>query len=325
MFRMLSRVLLSLFALGCAVAVGQESSEETFRADTRLVVLHASVVDKNGRLLTNLQRPAFKVFENNIEQPIKTFRREDVPVSLALVIDNSGSMRNKRKAVEAAALSAIKASNPRDEVTVINFNDEPYQDVEFTGDVKKMEEGLTRIDARGGTAMRDAISVTLDYMKRKAKHDKKVLFVITDGDDTASQNITLEKLVQKSHDADDVLLYFVGLLSDEDRGAAKRAKRAMQALATASGGSAVFPETADVENVAVSLANEIRNQYIITYSPTNPSLDGSFRAIRVIANGPNKPSVRTRSGYYATPEPARRSAASTPGATAAAVPGSNLP
>ncbi|MEJ7607083.1 MAG: VWA domain-containing protein, partial [Bryobacteraceae bacterium] len=140
-----------LFSLG---ASAQDDPGTVFRSETRLVVLHASVADKSGRLLTSLQQSAFKVFENNVEQPIKTFRREDVPVSLGLIIDNSGSMRNKRKLVEAAAVAAIKASNPRDEVTVVNFNDEPFQDVTFTSDIAKMEEGLTRLDSRGGTAMR---------------------------------------------------------------------------------------------------------------------------------------------------------------------------
>lgn len=295
-----------LFA--CAAA-GQEQTDETFRSNSRLVVLHASVVDKDGRLLTDLPRTAFKVFENNIEQPIKQLQREDVPVSLALVVDNSGSMRNKRKAVESAALSAIKASNPRDEITIINFNDQPYHDVPFTNDLKKMEEGLTRIDSRGGTAMRDALSATIDYVKQKGKHDKKAIFVVTDGDDTASQNISLEKLVKQAHDAE-VLLYFVALLSEEDKGAAKRAKRAMDALAKTSGGSAVYPTVANVEQVALGLANEIRNQYIITYSPTNQNLDGSYRSIRVVANGKNRPLVRTRSGYYATDAPKRTAAIS---------------
>jgi VWFA-related protein len=136
-----------------------------------------------------------------------------------------------------------------------------------------------------------------------------VLFIVSDGDDTASQIITLEKLVQKAHDSE-VILYFIGLLSDEDKRAAKRAKRAMDALAKASGGIAVFPETLeDVDRRAVSLAHELRNQYVITYSPTNQNLDGSFRQIRVVANGPGRPVVRTRSGYYANPEPAKRSAA----------------
>jgi Ca-activated chloride channel homolog len=299
--------LASLAAL--ALCLRAQDSDTVFRADARLVVLHASVVDKGGKLLTALPRTAFKVFENNIEQPIKMFRREDVPVSLALVVDNSGSMRNKRKRVEGAALAAVKASNPRDEVTVVNFNDEPFQDVEFTSDIKKMEEGLTKIDSRGGTAMRDAVSAAIDYVKQKAKHEKKVLFVITDGNDTASTQITLEKLVQKAHDAE-VLLYFVGLLNEEDKREAKKAKRSMEALAQASGGTALFPaEIDDVEKVALSLANEIRNQYVITYTPTNQQLDGSFRTIKVIANGPGRPLVRTRSGYYANPQAPKNSAA----------------
>ena len=292
-------------------AFGQKEPDETFRADARLVVLHASVVDKAGRLLTDLPRSAFKVYENNVEQPLKTFLREDVPVTMGLVVDNSGSMRNKRKHVESAALAAVKASNPRDEVTVINFNDEPFRDVDLTGDIKKMEEGLTRLDSRGGTAMRDAISATIDYIKQKGKHDKKVVFVITDGDDTASQMMSLEKLVQKAHDSE-VLLYFIGLLSEEDKRAAKRAKRAMEALAKASGGSALFPETLeDVERVALSVAHELRNQYVLTYSPTNQNLDGGFRQIRVVANGPGRPVVRTKSGYYAVPDTLKRSAIAT--------------
>ncbi|HYO83299.1 MAG TPA: VWA domain-containing protein [Bryobacteraceae bacterium] len=283
-------------------AQAKSDDETTFRADTRLVVLHASVADKNGRLMTQLPRSAFKVFENNVEQPIKMFRREDVPVSLGLVIDNSGSMRDKRRKVETAALAAVQKSNPADEVVVVNFNDEAYDDSQgFTNDIRRLEEALTKIDSRGPTAMRDALSTTIDFVKKKGRHDKKVLLVVTDGNDTASTLVTLEKLVQKAHDSE-VLLYFIGILSDEDKREAKKAKRAMEALAKASGGSAVFPETADeVQSIAVSMAHEIRNQYIITYSPTNPSLDGTFRTIRVVANGPNRPVVRTRSGYYATP------------------------
>ena len=282
---------------------GQEGERPNFRADTRLVVLHASVLDSKGHLLTTLKKDAFKVYEDKVEQPIKTFRREDVPVSMALVIDNSGSMRDKRRKVEAAALALVKASNPHDEVTIVNFNDEAYQDVLFTSDIKKMEEGLTRIDSRGGTAMRDAISMTMDYMKNKAKHDKKVIVVVTDGDDNASVQINLEKLVAKAHQGDEVLIYCVGLLNEEDKREARKAKRALQALAEASGGLAVFPkEVSEVDKVAMEFANEIRNQYIITYTPTNAALDGSFRTIRVTVNGPNKPTVRTRSGYYATAE-----------------------
>src|SRR4051794_34719697 len=281
-------------------AAAADNDTTTFRADTRLVVLHASVVDNKGHLITTLPRSAFHVFENKVEQPIRTFRREDVPVSMALVIDNSGSMRDKRKRVEAAALAAVKASNPRDEVLVVNFNDEAYDDSNgFTSDIKKLDEALTKIDSRGGTAMRDAIGMTLEFMKKKSKHDKKVILVVTDGNDTASSQVTLESLVQRAHDSE-VLMYFIGLLNEEDKGEARKAKRAMDALAKASGGTAVYPETLEaVEQVALSMAQEIRNQYIITYSPTNQNLDGTFRQISVVANGPNRPAVRTRSGYYA--------------------------
>jgi VWFA-related protein len=275
-----------------------------FRADTRLVVLHASVVDKNGRLVTDLKKDAFRVLENNVEQPIRLFKREDVPVSLGLVIDNSGSMRDKRKRVEAAALAAIKASNPQDEITVVNFNDEAFQDAPFTNDLKRLEEALTRIDARGGTAMRDAISMTFDYVKAKGKHDKKVLLIITDGNDNTSVQISLEKLVDKVHRSETpVLLYFIGLLNEEEKREAKKAKRAMDTLAQASGGAAIYPkDVEEVEKVALQIAHEIRNQYVIAYTPLNQSLDGSFRSIKVLVNGPNRPTVRTRSGYYATPD-----------------------
>src|SRR5688572_27715107 len=144
--------------------------QNTIRVDTRLVVLHASVTDKDGRLVTNLPKSAFKVYENNIEQPVKLFRREDVPVSLGLIVDNSGSMRDKRRRVEVAAIAAVKASNPRDEIIVVNFNDEAFDDTNgFTSDPKKLEEALTKIDSRGGTAMRDAINMTLEHVVRKGK------------------------------------------------------------------------------------------------------------------------------------------------------------
>jgi Ca-activated chloride channel family protein len=283
--------------------LGQESGGTVFRADTRLVVLHASVVDKGGHLITSLPKDAFKVFEGKVEQPIKKVTREDVPVSLGVVIDNSGSMRDKRKKVETAALAMVKASNPRDEVTIVNFNDEAFQDVEFTSDVKKMEEGLTRIDSRGGTAMRDAISTTIDYVKEKGKHTKKVLVVITDGDDNASSTaMTLERLVQKAQKSE-VMLYMVGLLSEESKRDANRAKHALQTLADASGASASFPkELADVDKVTLGIATEIRSQYIIEYNPLNQNFDGGFRPVRVAVNAPGKPAVRTRTGYYATPD-----------------------
>ncbi|HSW49556.1 MAG TPA: VWA domain-containing protein [Bryobacteraceae bacterium] len=301
--RRLSRLLLAV--IFAALTHGQDP---VFRTDTRLVVLHASVVDRAGKLVTHLPQKAFKVYENGVEQQIRIFRREDVPVALGLVIDNSGSMKPRREQVESAALGLAKASNPEDRVFIVNFNDEAYLDVPFTSSIAKLEEGLARIDARGGTAMRDAISMSLDYMRDEAKLDKRVLLVITDGDDNAS-SVTLEQVVRRAQQSE-ILIYAIGLLSDEDRGAARRAQRAMTAISEASGGLAFFPkDLQEVNQLALDVAHEIRNQYIIAYSPANQAMDGSYRQIRVTVEGPNRPVARTRTGYYATPEPRQRAAA----------------
>jgi Ca-activated chloride channel homolog len=282
--------------------------EPTFRADTRLVILPISVADKNGKLITNLPQQAFKVYENGAEQPIKVFKREDVPVSIGIIIDNSGSMRDKRQKVETASIDLVKASNPRDEVFIVNFNDEAYLDVEMTNDVKKLEEGVSRIDSRGGTAMRDAIGMSIDYLKEKGKKDKKVLLVVTDGNDTASTG-TLEKLIDKTRQGE-VLVFAIGLLNEEERREAKKAKRALDEITRESGGLSFYPkDLAEVDRIAQEVAQEIRNQYTIAYSPTVQNLDGSFRQIKVTVNGPGHPVVRTRTGYYATPDqPGRKNA-----------------
>ena len=277
----------------------------TFKADSRLVVLHASVAEKNGKLLTDLPRTAFKILENGSEQRIKDFKREDVPVSLGILIDDSGSMMNKRQKVAAAALALVKASNRNDEVFIVNFNDQAYLDVPFTNSLEKLEEGLARIESKGGTAMRDAISMSIDYMKKEAKKEKKVLLVITDGDDTASSE-NLEKLVAKCQRSE-VLVYAIGLLTEEEQRRQKAAKRALQTLTTASGGVTFLPkELASVETLALEVANEIRNQYMISYTPTVPD-DGSFRSIKLMVAGRGNPMARTRTGYYATPDaPAKK-------------------
>lgn len=286
-----------------------------FRSDTRLVVLHASVSDKKGKLVTNLDRNAFKVFENGQPQEVKIFRREDVPVSLGLIIDDSGSMMSKRSRVEAAALAMVKESNPQDEVFIVNFNDEAFLDVPFTSDVKRMEQGLARIDSRGGTAMRDAVSMSLDYANKDAKKDKKVLLVITDGNDNAS-GISLEKIVQRANQAD-TLVYAIGVFGEEEKREASKAKRALNELTSTTGGLSYYPKDVnEVQALAVEIAHDIRNQYTIAYTPSVQELDGSYRQIKVVADGPGKPIVRTRSGYFATPGLAEQKNAPAPAAAA---------
>lgn len=282
------------------------AQDVTFVTDTRLVVLHASVSDKGGKLLTNLPQTSFKVFENGAEQQVKLFKREDVPVSLGIIIDNSASMRDKRTKVSAASLALVKASNPQDEVFVVNFNDDAYLDQSFTNDVKQLEDALQKYDTRGGTAMRDAISLSIDYVKSDAKKDKKVLMVITDGNDNSS-NESLERLVKRAQDAG-ILVYAIGILADEAPNESKKAKRALKAITDATGGMVFYPkDLTEVEKLALQVAHEIRNQYIIGYSPTVQD-DGSYRQIRVVVNGHGGALVRTRSGYYATPNPAKGAA-----------------
>jgi len=281
------------------------SEEPTFSVGTRLVVLPVSVANKDGKLVTDLPQKSFKVFENGVEQPIKIFRREDVPISLGIIIDNSGSMREKRQKVESASLDLVRASNPQDEVFIVNFNDDPFLDVPLTSDIKKMEEGIARIDSRGGTAMREAIDSSMTYLKKEGHRQKKVLLVITDGNDNAS-TISLEKLVSRAQQ-NEVLVYAIGLLNEEERREARLAKRALDSITRDSGGLAFYPKSAaEVDALALQVAHEIRNQYTIAYSPTVPQMDGSFRQIKVTVNGPGHPLVRTRTGYYATPDASQK-------------------
>jgi Ca-activated chloride channel homolog len=303
--RLPSKLILAAFFLRMAAAQTSPPAQDdipTFSLDTKLVPLHVSVLDKNGKLVTTLPQSAFKVFENNIEQPLKIFNREDVPVSMGIVIDNSGSMREKRPKVAAAALELIKASNPQDEVFIVDFNDVPYLDAPFTNNIKKLEQVLDRIDTKGGTAMRDAISLSIDYAKENGKKSKKVLLVITDGNDNTSE-ITLEQLVRKAHQSE-VLIYCIGLLSEEDPREGRAAKRALKALAETSGGLDYYPKSLSaVENITPQIAHEIRNQYILAYTPLNDALDGTYRAIKVTVNAPGHLTVRTRTGYFANAAP----------------------
>jgi Ca-activated chloride channel family protein len=274
-----------------------------FRTDTRLVVCHTTVTDKTGHPVTGLPKSAFSVTEDGAPQEIKVFRAEDMPISLGLVIDNSGSMRNKRAKVEAAFLALVKDSNPDDEVFVVNFNEEPVLDLpagmDFTSDIDVLKRAMERLDSRGGTAMRDALASSIVHLKEKASKEKKVLVVVTDGNDNFSQ-ITQENLVKAAQKAE-VLIYSIGLLAEEDPKAARDAKRDLTALAAATGAVPFFPkEVTEVDAIAHQVAHEIRNQYTIEYSPTNTKMDGKFRTIKIEVQASGQPAVRTRPGYWAT-------------------------
>ncbi len=278
---------------------GQKPPDDVvFTSDANYVVFYVSVVDRSGKLVTDIPQSAFKISEDGVPQTIKTFRREDVPVSMGLVIDNSGSMRDKKNRVAAAALAMVKASNPQDEEFIVNFNDEPFLDQGFTSDPQKLEHALAQLDTRGETAMRDAINLSIDWAKGHGKHEKKVLVVITDGNDNAS-TILMEPLAKKTQQSG-VLIYAIGLLSEEEPRDAREAKRALNQLTENSGGVAYYPkDVAEIDKITPVIAHELRNQYVLAYVSTNSAMDGTFRKVKITVNAKGSPVVRTRPGYYA--------------------------
>jgi Ca-activated chloride channel homolog len=270
------------------------------RKDVDEVLLHATVIDNKQHIVTNLNRNDFTVFEDGKPQTIISFHHEDIPVSMGILIDNSGSMREKRAKVNQAALNLVRSSNPQDEVFVVNFNDEYYLDQDFTNDLLKLKEALEKIDARGGTALYEAVVASADHLARDARRERKVLFVVTDGEDNASRE-SLEGAVKQLQDENGPSVYAIGLLGDEEH--PHRAKRALEIIAQRTGGMAFFPKTLDeVNEITNQIAHDIRNQYTIGYKPTNPKSTGGFRQIKVEAKakGHGKLTVRTKSGYYAT-------------------------
>jgi Ca-activated chloride channel family protein len=276
----------------------QQSGTFVIRKDVDEVVLHATVVDDKDRIVTNLTKNDFAAYEDGKQQTIISFHHEDIPVAMGILIDNSGSMREKRAKVNAAALNLVRSSNPQDEVFVVNFNDEYYLDQDFTNDLLKLKDALDKIDARGGTALYEALVASADNFKN-ARLEQKVLFVVTDGEDNASRE-TLEQAVKQLQQEGGPSVYAIGLLGDEEH--PKRAKRALEIIAQRTGGLAFFPRTLDeVDEISRQVAHDIRNQYTIGYKPTTPKSVGGFRTIRVEAKakGHGKMTVRTKSGYYA--------------------------
>ncbi len=271
------------------------------------VLLHATVVDDKQRMVTNLDKGAFTVLEDGKPQNIVSFRHEDIPVAMGIVIDNSGSMREKRDRVNKAAINLVKASNPQDEIFIVNFNDEYYLDQDFTADLNKMREALEKVDTRGGTALYDAVVASADHLKKNGKLDKKVLLVVTDGEDNESQE-SLEQAIRRLQEENGPTVYAIGLLGEEKQ---RRARKALQFIAEKTGGIAFFPRTLDqVDEISRQVAHDIRNQYTIGYKPTHPKSSGGYRAIKVDAKakGYGKLTVRTKSGYYAGQERASASA-----------------
>ncbi len=219
-------------------------------------------------------------------------------MALGIVIDNSGSMRDKRPAVNAAAINLVRSSNPQDKVFVVNFNEEYFLDQDYTASIPKLKDALERIESRGGTALYDATVASADHLKKSGALEKKVLLVVTDGEDNASRE-SLEQAMRRLQEQNGPTVYTIGLLQEEH---SKRARRALREMAEDTGGVAFFPkDLSEVEAITSQIAHDIRNQYTIEYKPENPQSAGGYRTVKVEAQakGYKKLQVRTRSGYYA--------------------------
>jgi len=282
--------------------VNKEPGGYVVRQEVEEVSLNVTVLDNGNHIVQDLKREDFKVSEDGTPQSLLSFQHADVPVSIGLVIDNSGSMYKKRPAVNQSALDLIAASNPKDEAFVVNFADDAYIDQEFTSDINKLHDGLAHIESRGGTALYDAVVASADKLAADAKRPKQVIVIITDGEDNAS-TLNLEQAIRRVQQLSGPVIYTVGLLFGDEmtRGEVRHARRALEMLSGETGGIAFFPKSLDqVDQIAAEVARDIRSQYTLTYHSTKPTSVPGFRKITVTAQakGEGKLTVRTRTGYF---------------------------
>ena len=308
-----NRCLVALFLLLVQPTVARppedrpsQGDQGTIRVNVDLVVLHATVQDHRDTLVSGLGKEDFQVYEDGVLQEIKFFSHEDIPVTVGLVVDNSGSMIPKRREVIAAALAFARSSHPEDQMFVVNFNENVSfglaNDTPFTDKEAQLEAALSRIAADGMTALYDAVAAALEHLK-KGNRDKKVLIVISDGADNASKHNLAE--IMAMAEQSDAIIYTLGLFQQEDP---DRNPRVLRRLARATGGEAFLPGSVKhVVPICERIARDIRNQYTIAYVPANRKQDGTYRVIQVKAGAPGRGRllVRTRAGYYAplAPQP----------------------
>lgn len=303
---------------GAAQTVGSElkkskSGVYTLSENVNEVLLNCAVIDEKGNLVTTLGRGDFSVWEDGVPQKIDLFRRQDLPASIGILVDNSGSMRDKRTAVETAALEMMRASNPQDSAFIVNFSDRAYLDQGFTSNISLLQKGLSRFDPGGTTAIYDAVAASADELARQSRLPKQVLLVITDGADNASR-LSLAQVIRRVQALGGPVVYSIGLLYGVDDSDAKQARVALESLSSDTGGISYFPSSLDqVDQIALEIARDIREQYTIGYHPTRPDALGGYRTVRVEAHahGFKKLAVRTRKGYYARPSTPKAAAGNT--------------
>jgi Ca-activated chloride channel homolog len=280
----------------------KEGESYVLHTDVEEVILNATVLSGSNQLIQNLKKENFQVFEDGTKQSIVSFQHSDLPVSIALVVDNSGSMSKKRPSVNKSALDLVEASNPQDEAFVVNFSDEAYIDQEFTSNVNKLRDGLAHIESRGGTALYDAVVASADKLVADASRPKQVLVIVTDGEDNAS-TLSLEQTIRRVQELSGPVIYSIGLLFGDEmsRAEVRHARRALEMLSAETGGIAFFPKNIEqVDEIAAEVARDIRSQYTIGYHSTKPTTQPGFRRVQVTAEEPGagKLTVRTRTGYF---------------------------
>ncbi|MGH9845879.1 MAG: VWA domain-containing protein [Blastocatellia bacterium] len=295
---------------------GSQAEEQTINKDeiipirTELVQLDVSVIDQNNQAVFNLGPEHFAVYEDKVMQKIDNVSREEVPVSVGFVIDTSGSMRSRLQTVADATTGLVKQLRNDDEGFLAQFKAEPELVQDFTSDKRELEDAVGELFTSGGTALLDAIIATADYAHEKGKRRRKALIIISDGLEKNSS--VKEKEVMEAIKEDEVQIYLVGFIDEEDsekglfgKSPAKKAKELLTRLADDSGGRAFFPkDITEMPAIAAQIAKDIRTQYVVSYYPSNDNRDGSFRTVKVQINTKDnrKLIARTRQGYYARNE-----------------------
>ena len=296
-----------VLALTIGTQAQQDTPLDTIKIDTNLVVLRVTVNDQQGRAAMSLKQEAFKVYEDGVEQQIGFFSGEESPVSWGLVLDRSGSMMGMMSDVYGAALHVIDEGTSRDETFIVTFNRKPELISDFLSDRHRLENSILGLRADGETALFDAVDFALDQMKH-AKNRKKVLVVVTDGEDNASR-LKFRELIERAEE-EEAVIYTVGMfepsmsvLSSSMGGSDRDAQAELKKLAEVTGASSHFPTNVDqCRSVMREIAREVSQQYSLGYYPANKERDGKWRAIRIAVsqNGNSTKLVaRTRSGYYA--------------------------
>jgi len=275
--------------------------------DVGLVILPVIVTDRAGKSVSGLGADNFQVFEDGRPQQIALFEPEDIPVTVGLVIDNSGSMGAKRPEVVAAAVEFAKSSNPQDQMFVVNFNQTVSmglpKGVPFTSDVHQLLGAVSRIPASGNTALYDGLAVALKHMMTGTAN-RKALILISDGEDNASR-LSFHELLKRA-EASNAQIYTLGVFDDMYSGG--HSGEVLKRLARVTGGKAYFPESpTQIVGICQQIARDLRHQYTIGYHPSKGMPGGGYHAIRVTATatGNGRLHVSTRAGYL-NPSEAQR-------------------